>query len=67
MDSFFKRIKTPINFKEEVKEDRDKFQLNLMGTTALLGGCLLALLLLAPNTLGGRLGILFLVGFVTVV
>lgn len=67
MDSFFNRIKTPINFKKEVNEDRDKFQLNLMGTTALMGGSLLALLLLVPNTLAGRLSILFLAGFVGVV
>lgn len=27
MDAFFKRIRTPVDFEKEVKEDRDRFQL----------------------------------------
>ena len=64
MDAFFKRIRTPVDFEKEVKVDRDRFQFRLMGTTAILGGCILTLLLLVPNSPGGRLGILFLAGFV---
>lgn len=64
MDAFFKRIRTPVDFEKEVKVNRDRFQLNIMGATAILGGCLLSLLLLVPNSPGGRLGILFLAGFV---
>ncbi len=67
IDRFFKRIRTPIDFEEEVKGNLDKFQLKFMGTTALIGGAALSLLLLVPNTLGGRIGVLFIAGFVTVV
>lgn len=67
MDAFFKRIRTPVDFEKEVKEDRDRFQLKTMGTMAILGGCLLSLLVLVPNSPGGRLGILFLAGFVATV
>lgn len=67
MDAFFKRIRTPVDFEKEVKVNRDRFHLNIMGATAILGGCLLSLLLLVPNSPGGRLGILFLAGFVATV
>ena len=67
MDAFFERMRTPIDFKKEIKEDRDQFQLKLMGTTALLGSLLLALLLLVPNGIGGKLSVLFLSGFVFLV
>ncbi|MEX0320962.1 MAG: sodium:solute symporter [Puniceicoccaceae bacterium] len=67
VEVFFKRLHTPVNFMEEVKVDRDQEQLKLMGTTSIMGGSLLLLLLLVPNSLGGRISVLFLAGFVIVV
>ena len=67
VEAFFTRLHTPVDFGQEVKVDRTHEQLKLMGITSILGGCLLLLLLLVPNSIGGRLSVLFLAGFVIAV
>jgi len=60
VDSFFKLMKTPIDFEKEVGEGNDLRQLTAIGRfgTAIAG--FTALLLLIPNPVEGRLAILVL-------
>jgi SSS family solute:Na+ symporter len=67
VEGLFQRMRTPVNYAAEVGADRDIFQLELMGRTAVIGGGLLALLLFVPNSAGDRLGVAFLAGFVAAV
>jgi hypothetical protein len=67
VDALFSRMRTPIEFEEEVTENRDAFQLNLMGNASLIAGGLLSLLLLVPNSMGGRVCVVFLFGSITLV
>lgn len=64
IDDFFTRMKTPV-FSESVGPNkRDRFQLDLLGTTSMIASGFLGLLLLVPNAMGGRLAILFVCLFV---
>ncbi len=64
VDKLFALMRTPVDYAKEVGTDKDRAQLALMGKMALAAGALLALLLLVPNDSNGRLGVLFLAGFV---
>ncbi len=64
VDRFFTNMHTPIDFAQEVGEGNDLSQLKIMGVFALIIGGFICLLMLLPNPLEGRLGILFVGGFV---
>lgn len=67
VDDFFETMHRPVRFAEEVGEANDKAQLCVIGTFAGLLGLGICLLLAVPgNTLGDRLGILFVGGTVAV-
>jgi hypothetical protein len=67
IDAFFVKMRTPIRFAEEVGEANDHLQMRMMGRVTIVGGCVLMLLLLLPNSFTERLGILFVCGFVQLV
>lgn len=67
VDALFVRMHTPIDFHTEVRENRDAFQLRLLGRTSLLAGAGLFLLLLVPNDFGSRLQVGFLGAFVSAI
>ena len=61
---FFDRMLTPVDFEKEIGIPNDLRQLKIIGSfAAVIGGVICALVLL-PNPLIGRLGILFVGGFV---
>ena len=61
---FFDRMLTPVDFEKEIGVPNDLRQLKIIGSfAAVIGGVICALVLL-PNPLIGRLGILFVGGFV---
>ncbi|MEM8782121.1 MAG: hypothetical protein AAGE65_04610 [Planctomycetota bacterium] len=66
-DAFFERMHRPVDFAAEVGEGNDGHQLKIMGGFALVIGLCIAGLVLLPNELSGRLGILFVGGFVAAV
>ncbi|MEM1072650.1 MAG: hypothetical protein AAGH71_07500 [Planctomycetota bacterium] len=67
VDEFFETMHTPVRFEEEVGESNDGAQLRVIGTFAGLLGLGICLLLAVPgNSLGDRLGILFVGGTVAV-
>ncbi|QDU70743.1 sodium:solute symporter family transporter [Mucisphaera calidilacus] len=63
-DAFYKKMHTPVNFEEEVGEANDDHQRLVVGVFAVVMGSFICLLLLLPNDIKGRLGILFVGGFV---
>jgi Na+/proline symporter len=67
VDMFFERIKTPIEPPEDVSEREEAFQLNLMGNASLIASGLLSLMLLVPNSIHGRLCVVFLISFIGLV
>ena len=60
VDKFISNMKTPINFAEEVGEGNDLSQLTLIGRFGLAVTGFIALMLLIPNPLQGRVTILVL-------
>ncbi|HVU15434.1 MAG TPA: hypothetical protein VHD32_00805 [Candidatus Didemnitutus sp.] len=55
---FFRRMETPVDFDKEVGGDNTAEQAGLLGRVALIYGAFIVLLVLIPNTLTDRLGIL---------
>ncbi|WP_426358888.1 sodium:solute symporter family transporter [Pseudocolwellia sp. HL-MZ19] len=60
VDRFFKNMKTPIDFANEVGEGNDDQQLTIIGRFGAAVTAFVALLLIIPNPLEGRLAILAL-------
>jgi hypothetical protein len=66
VDTFFRIMRTPVNFEEEVGLANDADQLTIIGSFLMVigGGILLLMTIPNPWTLQGRLGILILGGFI---
>ena len=62
--SFFDRMLMPVDFEKEIGVPNDLRQLKIIGSFAAIIGGLICTLVLLPNPLIGRLGILFVGGFV---
>ncbi len=60
VDRFFKLMKTPIDFKKEIGEGNDLRQLTAIGRFGAVVAGFVALLLLIPNPIEGRIAILAL-------
>lgn len=60
VDSFFKLMKTPIDFEKEIGEGNDLRQLITIGRFGVAVAVFIALLLLIPNPMKGRIAILIL-------
>lgn len=68
VDEFFARMHRPVDFAEEVGTANDDRQLIVVGSfAALLGSGICALVFVPGNDFGGRVGILFVGGFVAIV
>jgi solute:Na+ symporter, SSS family len=63
-DGFFERMLTPVDFEKEVGVPNDLRQLKVIGSFAAVMGGLICMIVFVPNPLIGRLGILFVGGFV---
>lgn len=63
-NQFFERMLTPIDFEKEVGVPNDLRQLKVIGSFAAVMGGLICLIVFVPNPFIGRLGILFVGGFV---
>ena len=61
---FFDRMLMPVDFEKEIGVPNDLRQLKIIGSFAAIIGGLICTLFLLPNPLIGRLGILFVGGFV---
>ena len=61
---FFDRMLTPVDFEKEIGIPNDLRQLKIIGSFAAVIGGVICTLVLLPNPLIGRLGILFVGGFV---
>lgn len=61
---FFQCMHRPINFDSEIGQGNDLSQLKIMGRFAIAISLFIALLVLIDNPLSGRIGILFVAGFV---
>jgi len=59
VSEFFRRMRTPVDFAEEVGPENDHIQFKIIGWFATGLGCLSLCILLAPNPPGARWGILF--------
>ncbi|MEQ9454699.1 MAG: hypothetical protein RLN76_08945 [Phycisphaeraceae bacterium] len=64
VNRFYTNMHTPVNFEEEVGNNNDDHQRKVIGIFAIVMGTFITALLLLPNDLGGRFGILFVGGFV---
>ena len=64
---FFDRMLRPVDFEKEIGVPNDLRQLKIIGSFAAVIGGLICTLIFLPNPLIGRLGILFVGGFVLVV
>ena len=64
---FFDRMLTPVDFEKEIGIPNDLRQLKIIGSFAAVIGGVICMLVLLPNPLIGRLGILFVGGFVLAV
>lgn len=64
VDAFFKNMYTPVDFEREVGEGNDLSQLNIIGSFAVIIGLFICALVVLDNPWAGRLGILFVGGFV---
>jgi len=60
VDSFFKLMKTPIDFEKEIGEGNDLRQLTAIGRFGVVVAGFIALLLFIPNPFEGRMAILVL-------
>ena len=66
VETFFRTMRTPINFAEEVGDAKDDQQLSIIGSFLMIigGGILLLVFIDNPWTIKGRLGILMLGGLI---
>jgi len=67
VETFFKTMKTPVDFAQEIGESNDRQQAKILGISTTAIGAVLFLLLLLPNALNGRLLIVGVAGSVTVI
>jgi SSS family transporter len=67
VDRFFTNMHTPVDFAKEVGAGNDLSQLKIIGTFGIIIGAFICGLVVIDNPLAGRLGILFVGGFVLVV
>lgn len=65
--TFFKTIHSPVDYLKEIGASQDQRQLLLMGNTITIVGALLLILLIIPNGLWGRVGVVFIGTFVMAV
>ena len=56
MDKFFLDLKTPVDFAKEIGAGNDAQQYRTLGLMCLIYGAFMFLLVLIPNSPGGRLG-----------
>lgn len=64
---FFKVMHTPVDFEKEIGGSNDLRQLKVIGGFSMVIGLLICTLMLLPNPLAGKLGILFVGGFVAAI
>ncbi|QQE11076.1 hypothetical protein JD969_16470 [Planctomycetota bacterium] len=64
VERFFKQMKTPINFANEVGNANDKQQLRILGCFSIAASLFICITLFLPNTFFDRLCILFVASFV---
>ena len=67
VQEFFTVMHTPVDFEKEVGAANDLRQLKVIGSFAVIIGVLICSLMFLPNPLTGRLGILFVGGFVAAI
>ncbi|WP_274620387.1 sodium:solute symporter family transporter [Colwellia maritima] len=67
VDKFFTNMKTPINFEKEIGESNDLSQLTAIGRFGIAVAGFIALMLLIPNPLEGRIVILVLAAIIGVI
>lgn len=67
VDEFFTNMKTPIDFEKEIGESNDLIQLNAIGRFGMAVAGFIALMLLIPNPLEGRIVILVLAAIIGVI
>lgn len=67
VEAFFKQLHTPLLDTEDGREASDGRQARIMGWVSIAGAGFLSTLFFLPNSLHGRLGIAFVVGFVLIV
>ena len=60
VDKFIENMRTPINFEKEIGQANDLRQLNIIGRFGAVISGFVALMLLIPNPLEGRIAILIL-------
>lgn len=67
--AFFEEMHSPIDMRVEhiPNYDNDRRQYNTLGLSCIVYGGMLALFALAPNTPGGRIGIIFCGGFIALI
>jgi SSS family solute:Na+ symporter len=56
VENFFEQMRTPVDFEKEIGEANDTQQYRTLGKMALVYGAFISLLVLIPNSPGGRLG-----------
>jgi SSS family solute:Na+ symporter len=64
VEAFYIQMHTPVKFEEEVGHANDDLQRKILGVFAIIMGGFISALIIIPNDLSGRLGILFVGGFV---
>lgn len=67
VEGFAKKMRTPVDFEQEVGVNLDWVQMRMIGRYAMILGLFLSLLLVVPNPLWGRLACLFVSGSVLAV
>jgi Na+/proline symporter len=67
VETFFIKMRTPVDFEKEVGSSLDWIQLRMIGRYATVLGVFLSSLILIPNPLWGRLSALFVSGTVLIV
>ena len=63
VNAFFEQISQPINFEKEIGAGNDAQQYRTLGLLCMIYGSVISLLVLIPNTLPGRIGMVFCAGF----
>ena len=64
VESFFKDMRTPVDFEAEVGEEKDNMQSRMLGILCFIYGGFVLLLVLVPNPLVGRAAFLFCGGVI---
>ena len=59
VDRYFELMRTPVDFKKEIGEEKDNLQARTLGRMCFVYGGFIALLALIPNPITGRLCFLF--------